>query len=96
MLSKPGRYLHATTVRCVIPGGATDRDKISAIKNDWTKNCFFTESTSAVMFTLTVLLLLIFVPASRRLLIGLVNGVFALLGVAFLITKDSNRRRRGF
>jgi hypothetical protein len=48
------------------------------------------------MFTLTVLLLLIFVPASRRLLIGLVNGVFALLGVAFLITKDSNRRRRGF
>jgi len=48
------------------------------------------------MITLSVLLLLIFVPASRRLFIGLVNGVFALLGVAFLITKDSNRRRRGF
>jgi hypothetical protein len=73
-----------------------NRDKISAIKNDWTRNSFFTESRSAVMITLSVLLLLIFVPASRRLFIGLVNGVFALLGIAFLITKDSNRRRRGF
>lgn len=48
------------------------------------------------MVTLTVILLLVFVPAFRRVFSGLIRGVFAVLGVAFLITRDSGDRRRGF
>ncbi len=47
------------------------------------------------MVTLTVVLLLVFVPASRRILAGLLRGLFAVLGVAFLITRDGGGRRRG-
>jgi hypothetical protein len=48
------------------------------------------------MVTLTVVLLLVFVPASRRILAGLLRGMFAVLAVAFLITRDGGGRRRGF
>jgi len=48
------------------------------------------------MVTLTVILLLAFVPASRRVLSGLLRGVFELLGVAFVVTRGSGGRRRGF
>ena len=45
------------------------------------------------MVTLTVVLLLVFVPASRRILAGLLKGIFVILGVAFLITRGGGRRR---
>ena len=49
------------------------------------------------MITLSVLLVLVFVPASRRILSSVLWGIFAALGVVFLITKDGGgRRRRGF
>jgi hypothetical protein len=48
------------------------------------------------MITLTVILVLVFVPASRCILSSVLWGIFAVLGVAFLITKDSGGRRRGF
>jgi hypothetical protein len=47
------------------------------------------------MITLTVILLLIFIPASRRILGGFVSGILSLLGLAFLITRDTGRRRKG-
>jgi hypothetical protein len=47
------------------------------------------------MITLTIILLLIFIPASRRILAGLVSGILSLLGLAFFITRDTGRRRRG-
>jgi hypothetical protein len=47
------------------------------------------------MITLTIILLLIFIPASRRILSGLVSGILSLLGLAFLITRDTGRHRRG-
>jgi hypothetical protein len=45
------------------------------------------------MFTLTLIALLIFVPATRSILRGLVSGIFSLLGLAFLISRDSGSRR---
>jgi len=48
------------------------------------------------MITLTVILVLVLVPASRRILASVLWGVFAVLGLAFLITKDAGGRRRGF
>jgi hypothetical protein len=47
------------------------------------------------MITLTVILLLIFVPASRAVLGELISGVLSLLGLAFLITSSTGGRRRG-
>ena len=47
------------------------------------------------MITLTLILLLIFVPASRRVLAGMLLGAFSLLGLAFLISRESGGRRRG-
>ena len=48
------------------------------------------------MITLTLILLLIFVPASRRILSGMILGAFALLSLAFLVSKETGGRRRGF
>ena len=48
------------------------------------------------MITLTLILLLVFVPASRRILSGILFGAFSLLGLAFLISRESGGRRRGF
>lgn len=48
------------------------------------------------MITLMVILVLVLVPASRRILASVLWGVFAVLGLAFLITKDGGGRRRGF
>ena len=47
------------------------------------------------MITLTLIFLLIFVPASRRVLSGMILGVFSLLGLAFLIARESGGRLRG-
>jgi hypothetical protein len=47
------------------------------------------------MITLTVILLLMFVPTSRAVLRGLISGVLSLLGLAFLITSSAGGRRRG-
>jgi len=47
------------------------------------------------MITLTIILLLIFIPASRRILAGFVSGILSLLGLAFLVTRDTGRRRKG-
>jgi len=47
------------------------------------------------MITLAIVLLLIFVPASRRILGGFVSGFLSLLGLAFLVTKDTGRQRKG-
>jgi hypothetical protein len=48
------------------------------------------------MITLTLILLLVFVPASRRILSGMILGALSLLGLAFLISRESGGRRRGF
>jgi hypothetical protein len=48
------------------------------------------------MITLTLFLLLVFVPASRRILSGMILGAFSLLGLAFLISRESGGRRRRF
>ena len=48
-----------------------------------------------VMITLTLIVLLIFVPASRSILGGFLKGIGALLGLAFLVSRDSVGRRRG-
>jgi len=48
------------------------------------------------MITLTVIALLVFVPASRRILGGMLSSFLAALGVAFVVTRDSRTRRRGF
>jgi hypothetical protein len=47
------------------------------------------------MVTLTLIFLLIFVPAARRVLSGLIMGAFSLLGLAFLISRESGGRRKG-
>jgi hypothetical protein len=47
------------------------------------------------MITLTIIFLLIFVPTSRGVLRGFVSGIFSLLGLAFLVTRNSGGRRRG-
>jgi hypothetical protein len=48
------------------------------------------------MITLTIIILLIFVPESRGILRGFVSGFFSLLGLAFLVTRISDGHRRGF
>jgi hypothetical protein len=48
-----------------------------------------------LMITLTIILLLIFIPASRRILAGFLSGILSLLGLAVLITRDTERRRKG-
>jgi hypothetical protein len=48
------------------------------------------------MITLTLILLLIFVPASRRVLSGMILGAISLLGLVFLISRESGGRRRGW
>lgn len=48
------------------------------------------------MVTLTVILLLVFVPASLAILWGLISGILSLLGLAFLITRSADARRRNF
>jgi hypothetical protein len=48
------------------------------------------------MVTLTIILLLLFVPASRRLLSDIFSAVLFVLGIAFLVTRESRTRRRGF
>jgi hypothetical protein len=48
-----------------------------------------------LMITLTIILLLIFIPASRRVMTGFVSGILSLLGLAFLVTRDTGRRRKG-
>ncbi len=47
------------------------------------------------MITLTLLALLIFVPSARGILGGFVSGIFSLLGLAFLISREPSGRRRG-
>jgi hypothetical protein len=47
------------------------------------------------MITLTLIALLIFVPPARSILGGFVSGIFSLLGLAFLISRESGGRRRG-
>jgi hypothetical protein len=47
------------------------------------------------MITLTLICLLIFVPPSRGILRGFLSSIFSLLGLAFLISRDSGGRRRG-
>jgi hypothetical protein len=47
------------------------------------------------MITLSVILLLVFVPQSRRLLSGLLWGVFSVVGLIFLAAPDTRPRRRG-
>jgi hypothetical protein len=62
-------------------------------------NCnweILSSKSSAIMITLTLILLLVFVPASRRVLSGMILGAFSLLGLAFLISRESGGRRRGF
>ena len=48
-----------------------------------------------VMITLTIIFLLIFVPTSRGVLRGFVSCIFSLLGLAFLVTRNSGDRRGG-
>ena len=47
------------------------------------------------MISLAFLALLIFVPGSRRLMGGILLGVFSLLGLAVFIANGSVRRSRG-
>ncbi len=48
------------------------------------------------MITLTIILLLLFVPPARRVLGALLGGLFSVLGLAFLITRNSGGRHKGF
>jgi hypothetical protein len=45
------------------------------------------------MITLSIILILVFVPASRRPFERLAAGLFGLLGIAFLITSAGDRRK---
>ena len=47
------------------------------------------------MITLTIILLLMFVPASRRLLSRMLVSILAAIGIVFLVAPDSRPRRRG-
>lgn len=47
------------------------------------------------MITLTMILLLVFVPAARRNLARMLWGIFAATGIVFLADRDSHARRRG-
>ncbi len=48
------------------------------------------------MITMTVIFLMVLMPGFRRLMGGLTVGIFSVLGLAFMITRDSGGRRRGF
>ncbi len=48
------------------------------------------------MVTLTIIALLVFVPASRRVFSGLLTLVLAVLGIVFVVTQDSHPHRKGF
>jgi hypothetical protein len=45
------------------------------------------------MIILSIILLLVFIPASRKPLRQIAVAVFALLGLAFFITSRAERRR---
>jgi hypothetical protein len=45
------------------------------------------------MIILSIILVLLFIPASRKPFLQIVGGAFALLGLAFLITSASERRK---
>jgi hypothetical protein len=47
------------------------------------------------MITLTLIALLIFVPSARGIMGGFISGIFSLLGLAFLISRELGGRRRG-
>ena len=47
------------------------------------------------MITLTIILLLVFVPPFRRALSRMFWGLFAAVGIVFLIAPRSGPRRRG-
>lgn len=47
------------------------------------------------MITMTIIFLLLFVPASRRLLSSIVSAILVALGIAFLVTRDSRTHRKG-
>jgi hypothetical protein len=47
------------------------------------------------MITLTIILLLVFVPASRRLLSRMLVSILGAIGIVFLVAPDSRPRRRG-
>lgn len=47
------------------------------------------------MITLTIILLLVFVPPLRRALSRMFWGVFAAVGIVFLIAPSSRQRRKG-
>ena len=46
------------------------------------------------MITLTIIILLVFVPASRRLLFRMLVSILAAIGIVFLVAPDSRPRRR--
>jgi hypothetical protein len=60
----------------------------------------FRESLAALqeahMITLTIILLIVFVPPFRRALSRMVWGVFAAVGIVFLIAPRSRPRSKGF
>jgi hypothetical protein len=45
------------------------------------------------MIILSIILVLVFIPAARKLFAQIAVAAFALLGLAFLITSRSERRR---
>jgi hypothetical protein len=47
----------------------------------------------ADMYTWIILAVLIFIPGSRKILGGMLSGVFGLLGLTFLVTSAAERRR---
>jgi hypothetical protein len=47
------------------------------------------------MITLSIILLLVFVPESRRTLSRLLGGLLAAVGIVFLAARDSHAPRRG-
>jgi len=48
------------------------------------------------MITLTIILLLVFVLASRRTLSQMLVGILAAIGIVFFVAPDSRTRRRKF
>jgi hypothetical protein len=60
----------------------------------------FCESLAALqeahMITLTIILLIVFVPPFRRALSRMLWGVFAAVGIVFLIAPRSRPRSKGF
>jgi hypothetical protein len=48
------------------------------------------------MITLTIILLIVFVPPFRRALSRMLWGVFAAVGIVFMIAPRSRPRSKGF